>query len=543
MLPLGGGIVVGILLLNSYGSSCLGGASSRAALSSSASPWRCSIAGPIRPVPPARRPGRRPARLVGDHVAARGRRVHRVHRRHRLRGGGHPVPDPAPGGPAGGCPRAGLRGAQHARVGFELPADHHRRPDLGPDRHRDGHARGRHRGDHRRGRQASSNGASTDVAGATADPHAEDPIAAALGADRPSWRESPRPAAPPRPATSAAGVGPARPAPILPTATDRCLGSRSSSPAGRSAWAGPVAGGNVPSLDGAAILVRTPGLEEYADVVPIDRGLTPASHTFADLMWLGEAIRDALSEEANDGVVVVQGTDTIEETAFAWDLVIDSPKPVVVTGAMRASHEEGYDGPANLRRAVAAAASLLRDAGVVVSLAGTLEAADDVTKMHTTAFDTFRSPNRGSLGTGGGGRCRDRHSSRVAPPSPAGTVRWRPGRARGGRHLDGRRDGRRRGRCRRTRHRRGRHGRRQHLGRDAGCIRASDRWRCRGRARLAMPGRRGLDRLCLPRWWRHVGRRHARRRTLCAIKARWPLPWAWVRGSGPRSSRRSSPTR
>jgi L-asparaginase len=41
--------------------------------------------------------------------------------------------------------------------------------------------------------------------------------------------------------------------------------------------------------------------------------------------------------------------------------------------------------------------------GVVVALAGTIEAADDVTKMHTTAFDTFRSPNRGSLGTVGQG--------------------------------------------------------------------------------------------------------------------------------------------
>jgi L-asparaginase len=66
---------------------------------------------------------------------------------------------------------------------------------------------------------------------------------------------------------------------------------------------------------------------------------------------------------------------------------------------MRASHEDGYDGPANLRDAVAAAASAdLRDAGVVVSLAGTLEPADDVTKMHTTAFTTFASPNGGSLG-------------------------------------------------------------------------------------------------------------------------------------------------
>ena len=167
----------------------------------------------------------------------------------------------------------------------------------------------------------------------------------------------------------------------------------------------PVAGGNVPTLDGAAILSRTPGLDAIADVVPIDRGLTPASHfTFADLMTLGRVVQEALDDEAIDGVVVVQGTDTIEETAFAWDLVLDSSKPVVVTGAMRASHEEGYEGPDNLRRAVSVAASpTLRDAGVVVSLAGTIEAADDATKMHTTALDTFRSPNRGSLGRVGEG--------------------------------------------------------------------------------------------------------------------------------------------
>ncbi len=162
----------------------------------------------------------------------------------------------------------------------------------------------------------------------------------------------------------------------------------------------PVAGGNVPSLDGAAILARTPGLDAIADVVPIDRGLTPASHfTWADVLVLGVVIQDTLDDPAIDGVVLVQGTDTIEETAFAWDLVLRSSKPVVVTGAMRASHEDGYDGPANLRRAVAAAAAPgLRDVGVVVGLAGTLEAADDVTKMHTRAFDTFQSPNIGSLG-------------------------------------------------------------------------------------------------------------------------------------------------
>ena len=162
----------------------------------------------------------------------------------------------------------------------------------------------------------------------------------------------------------------------------------------------PDAGGNVPALDGAAILARTPGLDAIAEIVPIDRGLTPASHfTFDDVLAIGRVVQRALDDASIDGVVVVQGTDTIEETSFAWDLVLRSPKPVVVTGAMRAPHEDGFDGPANLRDAVAAAASReLRDAGVVVTLAGTLEPADDVTKLHTSAFTAFGSPNRGTLG-------------------------------------------------------------------------------------------------------------------------------------------------
>jgi L-asparaginase len=162
----------------------------------------------------------------------------------------------------------------------------------------------------------------------------------------------------------------------------------------------PVAGGNVPALDGAEILARTPGLDAIANVEAIDRGLTPASHfTFATLIEIAELLRSRLAEPGVDGAVVVQGTDTIEETAFAWDLLLDGPKPVVVTGAMRTPERADYDGPSNLRGAVAAAASpALRDQGVVVSLAGTLEAADDVIKLHSSALDTFQSPNGGSLG-------------------------------------------------------------------------------------------------------------------------------------------------
>lgn len=162
----------------------------------------------------------------------------------------------------------------------------------------------------------------------------------------------------------------------------------------------PIAGGNVPTLDGAGILARTTGLSDIAEVVAIDRGRTPASHfTFPALLAIADDLRGALDDPAIDGAVVVQGTDTIEETSFLWDLVLRGPKPVVVTGAMRASDEPGFDGPVNLRDAVRAAADpRLRDTGVVVCLAGTIEAADDVVKMHTTALDTFTSPNEGSLG-------------------------------------------------------------------------------------------------------------------------------------------------
>lgn len=162
----------------------------------------------------------------------------------------------------------------------------------------------------------------------------------------------------------------------------------------------PVAGGNVPVLTGEGILAATPGLATIADVVAIDRGLIPASHfTFADLFGIRDAVEESLAAPDVDGAVVVQGTDTIEETAFFLDLVHAGPKPIVVTGAMRTSEHAAFDGPANLRDAVRTAASrALAGAGVVVVLAGTIEPADDVTKVHASAFDTFRSLNVGALG-------------------------------------------------------------------------------------------------------------------------------------------------
>ena len=162
----------------------------------------------------------------------------------------------------------------------------------------------------------------------------------------------------------------------------------------------PVAGGNVPVLSGADLLATVPGLDEIATIIPIDHGLTPASHfQFPDLFDIWARVTGALATDEVVGAVIVQGTDAIEDTAFFFDLVHTGPKPVVVTGAMRSASAPDYDGPANLRDAVrAAAAPELADAGVVVVLAGSIEPADDVIKTHASSFETFRSLNTGSLG-------------------------------------------------------------------------------------------------------------------------------------------------
>jgi L-asparaginase len=163
----------------------------------------------------------------------------------------------------------------------------------------------------------------------------------------------------------------------------------------------PVAGGNIPALDGAAILALTPGLDSLAELTAIDLGRTPASHfSFGGLLEIGSEIRRAQADPAIDGVVVVQGTDAIEETAFFWDLILDRPEPVVVTGAMRTSSDADFDGPRNLRDAVRVAASpAMAGTGVSVVLAGTIEPADTVIKTHTSAFDTFKSLDGPRLGT------------------------------------------------------------------------------------------------------------------------------------------------
>jgi L-asparaginase len=168
----------------------------------------------------------------------------------------------------------------------------------------------------------------------------------------------------------------------------------------------PAVAGNVPTMRGEELLASVPGLAEIAEIEPIDWGLVPASHlSFDQVLEIGRILAEQLARPDIDGAVVVQGTDVIEETAFAWDLLPLPAKPIVVVGSMRSASQDAYDGPENLRNAVAVAADpALADIGVVVAMAGELHGADDVRKTHTHAHAAFQSPNAGRLGVVSDGR-------------------------------------------------------------------------------------------------------------------------------------------
>lgn len=159
-------------------------------------------------------------------------------------------------------------------------------------------------------------------------------------------------------------------------------------------------GGVVPSLSAEDILDAVPAVRQLAHIEAIEYGKFPGPHMTPERMFeVSQIAQRLLALEDISGVVVTHGTDTLEETAFLLDCTIDSPKPVVVIGAMRNSSEPDWDGPRNLRDAVAIAISpQFRGMGTLVCLAGIISAASEVTKTDTEEVNTFRSLDFGPLG-------------------------------------------------------------------------------------------------------------------------------------------------
>lgn len=183
--------------------------------------------------------------------------------------------------------------------------------------------------------------------------------------------------------------------------------------------------GLAPQLDSDDLASALPQLGALAEVRPLAFRRLPGAHlSLDDAIALAATLERELEGGELAGAVVTQGTDTIEEMAFALDLLLGIDKPVVVTGAMRAPSLPGADGPANLLAAVGVAAHPeARGLGVLVVMNDEIHAARHVRKLHTVSPAAFCS-RPGPLGavTEGTPRILLRPALRPAPrlaPLPA----------------------------------------------------------------------------------------------------------------------------
>lgn len=143
----------------------------------------------------------------------------------------------------------------------------------------------------------------------------------------------------------------------------------------------------------AALIAAVPGL---ADAGPIAArqilALDSKDMTPADWLKILAATRAALHDPTCEGVVILHGTDTLEETAWFLHLTLPAGKPVVLTGAMRPADHPQADGPANLLAAVRLAASPEAcGRGVLVVMNGTAFGARRVVKARCSGLDAFES--------------------------------------------------------------------------------------------------------------------------------------------------------
>jgi L-asparaginase len=179
-------------------------------------------------------------------------------------------------------------------------------------------------------------------------------------------------------------------------------------------------GGAVPAVGGTELVRSVPGLAALSNIGVLEFSNMDSSQMSPEV-WarLARVVAGLLEREDVAGVVVTHGTDTMAEAAFFLDLVLNSPKPVVFTGAMNDASSPFPDGPGNLLDAVTLAGSgLARGWGVSVLLNHYVNAARDVRKTHTTNVQTFQSGEKGYLGYVYQGQVRRFHDRTARTPLP-----------------------------------------------------------------------------------------------------------------------------
>lgn len=158
--------------------------------------------------------------------------------------------------------------------------------------------------------------------------------------------------------------------------------------------------GAIPSLSPSEIIGALSGIDEFENLEVHEFSRKPSpSITPRDMKALANIVDEYLLRKDILGVVIIHGTDVLEETAFYMNSVIKSKKPVVLTGSMKNASELGYDGLTNLVSSVKVCMSFYSiGKGTLVVMNDTINSSNEVTKTHTMSLDTFKSIEFGPLG-------------------------------------------------------------------------------------------------------------------------------------------------
>ncbi|WCM52340.1 asparaginase [Pseudomonas sp. WJP1] len=157
--------------------------------------------------------------------------------------------------------------------------------------------------------------------------------------------------------------------------------------------------GVIPTVSGETLLASVPQLTTLARVNVETLGLLPSASLNFDFLLNVLAWAKLQITQGAVGVVLTQGTDTLEETAAFFDYLWPHDTPLVLTGAMRSAAQPGAEGPANLLDACRVAlAESSRRRGVQVVMNGEIHQARSVRKTDSLALQAFTSPVVGPAG-------------------------------------------------------------------------------------------------------------------------------------------------
>lgn len=150
-----------------------------------------------------------------------------------------------------------------------------------------------------------------------------------------------------------------------------------------------------------AMVNAVPGITDLANIKGEQiSNVGSQDMSFEIMLKLANRIGELTKGADVDGIVITHGTDTMEETAYFLNLTTHTEKPVVLVGSMRPSTAVSADGPLNLYNAVAVAADPnAKNRGVLLVMNDWIHSAQTLTKVSTTAVQTFMSPVRGLIGT------------------------------------------------------------------------------------------------------------------------------------------------